>query len=72
MEAILEFENSELQSIVSTLQESRELFKANAAAIFEDAFLVLTSTGANSNQFKILKQIEAVADGSDENLTEDV
>ena len=55
MEAILEFENSEVQSIVSTLQESRELFKANAAAIFEDAFLVLTSTGANSNQFKILK-----------------
>ena len=55
MEAILELENSEVQSIANTIQESRELFKTNAAALFEDAFLVLTSTGAKSDQFKILR-----------------
>ncbi len=48
MEAILELENSEVQSIASTIQESRDLFKQNAGPLFEDAFLVLTSTGAKT------------------------
>ena len=45
------------------------MFKANAAALFEDAFLVLTSTGAKTEQFKILKQIEVMADGTDPDMT---
>ena len=67
----MELENSEVQQIVASVAEARDLFKQNAAALFEDAFLVLTSSGAKTDQFKILRQIEAVADGSDENLTEE-
>ena len=72
MDTILELENSEVQQIAGQISEARDVFKANSAALFEDAFLVLTSTGAKSDQFKILRQIEAVADGSDENLTEEL
>ena len=72
MDSILELENSEVQQIVASVSEARELFKTNAAALFEDAFLVLTSSGAKTDQFKILRQIESVTDGSDESLTEDV
>ena len=72
MDSILELENSEVQQIIASISEARDAFKANAAALFEDAFLVLTSSGAKTDQFKILRQIEAVADGSDEALTEEV
>ena len=48
MDSILELENSEVQNIIAQISEAREIFKANAAALFEDAFLVLTSTGART------------------------
>ena len=69
MDSILELENSEVQAIRDQIAENKEVFKANYVALFEDAFLVLTSTGARTDQFKILRQLESVADGSDENLT---
>ena len=72
MDSILELETTEVTQIVEQIAEARDLFKTNAAALFEDAFLVLTSTGAKSDQFKILRQIEAVADGSDEAVTEEL
>ena len=72
MDSILELENSEVQQIVAQIAEARDLFKTQAAALFEDAFLVLTSTGAKSDQFKILRQIESVTDGEDPNLTEEM
>jgi len=31
------------------VSEARDVFKANAAALFEDAFMVLTSTGAKTD-----------------------
>ena len=49
MDSILEMENSEVQYIVASISEARELFKTNAAALFEDAFLVLTSSGARTD-----------------------
>lgn len=72
MDSILELETTEVTQIVEQIAEARDLFKTNAAALFEDAFLVLTSSGAKSDQFKILRQIEAVADGSDEAVTEEL
>lgn len=72
MDSILELETAEVTQIVEQIAEARDLFKTNAGALFEDAFLVLTSTGAKTDQFKILKQIEAVADGSDEAVTEEL
>ena len=72
MDSILELEATEVASMVAQISEAREVFKTNAAALFEDAFLVLTSTGAKTDQFKILRQIETIADGSDPNVTEEI
>ena len=55
MDSILELDSSEVTQIIDSLTEARQLFKTNAAALFEDAFLVLTSTGAKTEQFKILR-----------------
>lgn len=49
MDSILELETSEVQSIVAQIADARECFKTNAAALFDDAFLVLTSSGAKSD-----------------------
>lgn len=57
MDSILELETSEVSKIVEQIAENRELFKTNAGALFDDAFLVLTSTGAKSDQFSILRQL---------------
>ncbi len=51
MDSILELETSEVSKIVEQIAENRELFKTNAGALFDDSFLVLTSTGAKSDQF---------------------
>ena len=49
MDSILELETSEVSQIVEQSAEQRELFKTNAGALFDDAFLVLTSSGAKSD-----------------------
>jgi len=41
--------------MVNTLTEGKDLFKAHAADLFDDAFLVLTSAGAKVDSFKILR-----------------
>jgi len=66
MDAILELEASEVSAIIAQIGESRDLFRANAVALFEDAFLVLTSTGARTDQFKILRQLETPAEGAEQ------
>ncbi len=43
METILELEPSEILHVKETLSESTAYFKENAAALFEDCFLALTS-----------------------------
>ena len=55
MDSILEFEQSEIDAMVSVITEARDLFKQNAADLFDDAFLVLTSAGAKVDNFKILR-----------------
>ena len=55
MDSILEFEQSEVDMMVGVIAGAREVFKANAADLFEDAFLVLTSAGAKVENFKILR-----------------
>ena len=49
MDSILELETAEVTQIVEQIAEARDLFKTNAGALFEDAFLVLTSTGAKTD-----------------------
>ena len=51
MDSILELENAEVNFIQGQIADNADLFKANAAALFQDAFLVLTSTGAKTDQF---------------------
>jgi len=44
MDSILEFDKSEVDAIVALLVESKDLFKAHAADLFEDSFMMLTSS----------------------------
>jgi len=46
MDSVLELDAYEISQIKETLGASKELFKTNATALFEDSFLVLTSTQA--------------------------
>ena len=55
MDSILEFEQSEIDAMVAVISGAREAFKQNAADLFDDAFLVLTSAGAKVENFKILR-----------------
>ena len=57
MDSILEFEQREIDAMVEVLSEAKDVFKKNAADLFDDAFLVLTSAGAKIDNFKILRQI---------------
>ena len=43
MNSILDLSVAEVQAIKDTLGEHKALFKANAPALFEDAFMILTS-----------------------------
>ena len=43
MDSILEYEQSEIDGIIGVIADAREVFKANAADLFDDAFIVLTS-----------------------------
>ena len=40
------------------LAEFKDLFKQNAAALFEDSFLVLTTTQTKQENFQILRQLQ--------------
>ena len=51
MEFILDLSPQESSQVLSVIQEHRETFKANAHALFDDAFLVLTSSAAKNDQF---------------------
>ena len=44
MDSVLELDQNEIGLIKSLLAEQKDIFKQNAAALFEDSFLVLTST----------------------------
>ena len=62
MESILEFEQHEVQSIRQTLKENKSTFLENAPALFDDCFNVLMSTGAKTENFHLLSQIQANED----------
>ena len=55
----MDFERHEVDAIVTTLVENKDLFMQNAPALFEDAFLMLTSTQTKGEHFKILSQLRA-------------
>ena len=65
MDSILELEQSEIDRMVEVLSENKDLFKKNAADLFEDAFYVLTSTGAKIEHFKVLRKLKAVSQTDD-------
>ena len=55
MDAILDFEQSEIDAMLEVIKDARDAFKQNAADLCDDAFHVLTSTGAKVDNFKILR-----------------
>ena len=67
MDSLLDFERSEVDSIITTLSENKDLFKEHAAALFEDAFLMLTSTQTKGEHFKILSQVQTVSEETKDN-----
>ena len=64
MDSLLDFEKHEADAIINTLVDNKDLFKENAAALFEDAFLMLTSTQTKPESFKILSQLAAYSEES--------
>lgn len=66
METILEYEPSEILRVKETLRESGAFFKENAAALFEDCFLALTSSQAKTENFKLMKTLTDTEDGKNE------
>ena len=54
MDSLLDFERSEVDAIITTLSEHKDLFKEHSAALFEDSFLMLTSSQTKGESFKIL------------------
>jgi hypothetical protein len=57
MDSVLELDQHEITQIKTLLAESKDLFKQNAAALFEDSFLVLTTTQTKQENFQILRQL---------------
>ena len=51
MDSVLELDQSEITHIKTVLAESKDTFKTNAAALFEDSFLVLTTTQVKQENF---------------------
>ena len=72
MDSILEFEQREIDAMVEVLQGAKDVWKKHAADLFEDAFLVLTSAGAKVDNFKILRQLQAVSQDETGEVTEEV
>jgi len=63
METILELEPSEIAFLQGQLKAAGDTWKQNAADIFEDCFLMLTSSSsAKPDSFKILKQIQVAGE----------
>lgn len=42
-------------------QAGKDVFQTNAASLFEDCFSLLLSQGAKAENFKLLKQLQAVS-----------
>ena len=59
MDSLLDFERHEVDAIVNMLVDNKELFMANSSALFEDAFLMLTSTETKGEHFKVLSQLQS-------------
>jgi hypothetical protein len=55
MDSVLELESHEITRLKETLVEHKDLFKQNSQALFDDCFLLLTSTGAKPENFTLLK-----------------
>ena len=72
MDSILEYEQSEIDGIIGVIADAREVFKANAADLFDDAFIVLTSAGAKIETFKILRRLQAVSQEDGDGDTEEI
>ena len=72
MDSILDFEQNEIDAMIGVISGAREVFKQNAADLFEDAFLVLTSAGAKVESFKILRSLQAVSQDESGEMTEEV
>lgn len=67
MDSILEFDQQEIKHIKKLFKQEEglhELFVEYGAQLFETAYLMLLSTGAKTENFALLKQIEASEDES--------
>ena len=71
MDSILELEQSEIQFFQEQIKSGYDLWKQHSAEIFEDCFLMLTSSNqAKPESFKILRQIAAVKEEEGESETQ--
>lgn len=57
MDSVLEFDSHQVQQIKESLATHKELFRANVQAIFEDCFLLLTSTQAKHENFQVMSKL---------------
>ena len=66
MDSILELEPSEIAFYQEQIKSGMELWKQHSAEIFEDCFMMLTSSSAAKPEaFKILKEIATVAESEE-------
>ena len=65
MDSILELEVTEIKQIKKLFKQEegmQETFHQYASQLFETCFLMILSTGAKSENFKLLKDMEAMED----------
>ena len=64
MDSILELDPAEIRFIRETTQINKEVFLQYAPALFDDAFNILLTTGAKTDNFHLIKEINSGSDAS--------
>lgn len=58
MDSILEMDSQEIQAVKQALMaDHKELFREHAESLFYDCFLMITSTGAKTENFQLLRSL---------------
>jgi hypothetical protein len=58
MDSILEMDSQEIQAVKQALMaDHKALFREHAESLFYDCFLMITSTGAKTENFQLLRSL---------------